>query len=708
MSLPAKVLLWLIMLTTAAFVGAWLITKPQEAKPRIGKGDIYVHLKDNDLLIEWTEITGADVIRLYRVRTGQEDTLYGEYTGSSAIMTGVAEGELVYIRIEAVKFAKNLLGEASENVAKTRTLRIVPEEIEQPRLVKRVDLDTQTVNLSWDAVIGNEYEIYQYEGHDNTKLLAKNEAKGGVWSVTFEGTPEQIQGDASSYAVRAVRRKDGYVCAGAYSERISVKPEDLMGLNLALDWHQTDERIYTLYWQETKGDSCEIQQWSETAREWVTVMVSDWSEDLAYVTDRLPSCTEVRFRALAYEGDRMTGKLAVEPSEISFRTDTSPLYCTVWPIRKLNLYAEADGKSALGEIPEGEALCVLGEENERFHVRYNGNYGYVDARYCMINLPEYLGDLCEYDITNSYESIFKVHEKEIPGITKTVVKGYETVCLLNDEMLVPLLYPVAKRLDTAVRAMREDGYSVRIYDAFRPNEASVFLYETTERILGNSVVAGNWTNLFDGGAGLSKYEKASIANQLREEGQLEWIVESQFVSGLTAEQQAAYYAGQYVEGSERVVRLSSGETYHQLMTGGTYSLGAFLAQSISTHNRGIALDLTLVNVETGGALPMQTNMHDLSHYSVLSKNNTNANLLSKYMLDAGFNGLSSEWWHFQDDATKNELALNSYLEKGVSIEGWKRDDKGWKYRCADGSYLKEVTMSVDGASCTFNEQGYLQ
>ena len=73
---------------------------------------------------------------------------------------------------------------------------------------------------------------------------------------------------------------------------------------------------------------------------------------------------------------------------------------------------------------------------------------------------------------------------------------------------------------------------------------------------------------------------------------------------------------------------------------------------------------------------MQSGMHDLSWYSETYLNNLNAKLLEGYMKAVGMNGLSSEWWHFQDDATRKAIGLNSSLEKGVSPEGWTQDDGG--------------------------------
>ena len=125
-----------------------------------------------------------------------------------------------------------------------------------------------------------------------------------------------------------------------------------------------------------------------------------------------------------------------------------------------------------------------------------------------------------------------------------------------------------------------------------------------------------------------------------------------------------------------------GTTLSRLMTdNGRFHLGSFLARTISSHNRGIALDLTLEKPEGGGELEMQSGMHDLSWYSETYRNNLNAKLLEGYMTAVGMNGLSSEWWHFQDDG-------------------------GWRYRNADGSFARDTALTIGGRAYTFDKEGY--
>ena len=164
----------------------------------------------------------------------------------------------------------------------------------------------------------------------------------------------------------------------------------------------------------------------------------------------------------------------------------------------------------------------------------------------------------------------------------------------------------------------------------------------------------------------------------------------------------------YGEVPELLPELAEGEelTYIRFWEDGTFGLPNFLAQYGSMHNMGIALDLTLEDL-SGEELEMQTVMHDLSIYSVIYQNNSNANLLSSIMKGAGFGGLTSEWWHFQDNETREALKLNIYMYNGVSGEGWTADDTGWRYRRADGSFVTG-SAEIGGVSYDFGDDGYCE
>lgn len=72
----------------------------------------------------------------------------------------------------------------------------------------------------------------------------------------------------------------------------------------------------------------------------------------------------------------------------------------------------------------------------------------------------------------------------------------------------------------------------------------------------------------------------------------------------------------------------------------------------SRHNRGCAIDITLVDMETGEELPMPTPYDDFTekahpNFNQLPKNLiTNRNYLIETMQQFGFKVYPTEWWHF--------------------------------------------------------------
>ena len=248
---------------------------------------------------------------------------------------------------------------------------------------------------------------------------------------------------------------------------------------------------------------------------------------------------------------------------------------TIWPVTDVKM-CNAAGEE-LETIEAGTPLKVLTYANGIFKIYDGKNTGFVDSNVCMINLPDIMQEEMQYDITNSYYSIYKIHGDRIEGVTGEVLYPY--VYIDEEEYLVPLLFPVAVHLYEAQERAMESGYTLKVYDAYRPYAVTKDIYaKTTEFVTENPL-------------------------------------------------------------------------YAKLMTepvkGVTYKQSNFLAQSVSNHNYGVAVDITIADLETGRELEMQSPMHELSTLSVLSLNNENANLLADIMLSSGFKGLNSEWWHFE-------------------------------------------------------------
>jgi D-alanyl-D-alanine dipeptidase len=216
---------------------------------------------------------------------------------------------------------------------------------------------------------------------------------------------------------------------------------------------------------------------------------------------------------------------------------------------------------------------------------------------------------------------------------------------------------VAKRLEKAAFAAIAQGYQLKIYDAYRPREATIALYDQAIGLKDQPIPLETYTG------------KVLEDLPVLEEGQI--------------------------------------LTYGNLMTDfNRYAMNYFLAAGKSRHNRGIALDLTLANLDTGRDLPMQTSMHDLSWYSENARDNGNARKLSAIMESVGFTGLRSEWWHFNDLEVQDTFQPE-YMMKGVTPECWMKDDRGWRYRKSNGDYYTDCVKKINDTEYTFDENGYV-
>ncbi len=92
----------------------------------------------------------------------------------------------------------------------------------------------------------------------------------------------------------------------------------------------------------------------------------------------------------------------------------------------------------------------------------------------------------------------------------------------------------------------------------------------------------------------------------------------------------------------------------------------------SNHNRGAAVDVTLVDLE-GNELEMPTDFDDFSekarsaYPNVSEQAKQNRTILQDAMKAQGFLTISSEWWHFNDRDCKKYSILDIPLEKFIKF-----------------------------------------
>ena len=90
---------------------------------------------------------------------------------------------------------------------------------------------------------------------------------------------------------------------------------------------------------------------------------------------------------------------------------------------------------------------------------------------------------------------------------------------------------------------------------------------------------------------------------------------------------------------------------------------------VSGHNRGITVDLTIIDLKTKQELDMGTgfdNFTDSAHQSFTALSETilaNRTLLKETMIRFGFKPLETEWWHYSWPNPERFEILNLSFEK---------------------------------------------
>ena len=149
---------------------------------------------------------------------------------------------------------------------------------------------------------------------------------------------------------------------------------------------------------------------------------------------------------------------------------------TGWACCDLDLRSEPDTHSEpTGSIGQGESFCIVKEEAQFWCIAYENKLYYVEHDYCMINLPDVLPSVV-YNITNSYSSAFRSSFMPIPGLTGAKLydygRGYN-YRLGREEFAAPMLYSTAKLVAHAQYLARQRGYTLKIYDTYRPHSVTM-------------------------------------------------------------------------------------------------------------------------------------------------------------------------------------------------------------------------------------------
>ncbi len=304
------------------------------------------------------------------------------------------------------------------------------------------------------------------------------------------------------------------------------------------------------------------------------------------------------------------------------------------PLNGASAYASVsmDIISEIGEngvivktLKPGECFCIEEEVDEIWwKVTYNGQTGYVKSKYCMINLPDVIPSIVYYNSNSSF-ALFRTSTLDIPDITGEMLynAAQQNARFGKNTYNMPVLYGMAKKVMAAQRSALVEGYSLKIYETYRPQEIQELVSSKLQEML--EIIGG---------------DVAKAVNN------------------------------------------------------GIWNTGWFISTGVSNHQRGYAMDVSLVMVlasemKTAGKyqylevtdyqeLEMPTDMHELSIAAASLKEPVDGNSttawqgapvagtmtegaikLREYCTFAGLTPLASEWWHFSDLGAKADV-MNNY------------------------------------------------
>ena len=233
------------------------------------------------------------------------------------------------------------------------------------------------------------------------------------------------------------------------------------------------------------------------------------------------------------------------------------------------LYAQPDAASeVLSTLPQGQTLQLSAAQNGFYPVRCNGLEGYVSVQDAA--------DLgLQKEVSDGLVNVRLRDESVLCCMLFALEDNFcghplydADVCMLEPDTLTKLLLAQERFL--------QDGYRIKLNDAYRPQRVQYLLYEEIP-------------------------DRTYIADPTRG----------------------------------------------------------------SRHNRGIAVDMTLVNIETGLEVEMPSPMHtfggsgrrDYTGHSREAK--ANMDYMTDVMEACGFTSIKSEWWHFMDlSAEENHPVLD--------------------------------------------------
>ena len=248
-------------------------------------------------------------------------------------------------------------------------------------------------------------------------------------------------------------------------------------------------------------------------------------------------------------------------------------------------------ETQVGVIPQATCLTVLDESTSSFFADYNGQVVEIGFNECLINVKDFIPSIdCWLDMAQP-QNMFSMADEQIPGLTD---RQFYHNPGSTDGSEAWLRYEAATKLKNAQEAFLAEGYSIIIYDAYRPYTCTKDFQVAYRAYLNTKSKA--FKNQWFGSLGES------------------WFL---------AQKASSHNYGVAVDmGLKRV------------------SDGYVLPMPSAIHT----LDIRSAYVSWSSVMD--------------SEAASNARFMKSTMEDAGFTYLKSEWWHFQDNTIARESVID--------------------------------------------------
>lgn len=283
-------------------------------------------------------------------------------------------------------------------------------------------------------------------------------------------------------------------------------------------------------------------------------------------------------------------------------------------------------EGAVAVLEPGTAFTIQ-EENEEgdwWLVECKEGTGWIENRYCLINLPDVIPSMV-YNATNSYDSRFVTMGKKIPNVTGRAFypRGSYNRRLERNEFMMPVLYPMSKHICQAQQSALAQGNTLVLYEGYRPHEVQSAVYKALTALsrsnpqVKEAVASAPWNISWFIAGGYSNHQRG-------------FAIDVTLAQVQRAELQTI--------GDHQVLRVREYEEYtmptpiHELS-----KAAATFVKPVASHSPTAWKSAKMTDT-------MAANKPALA--------------LQRYCTEAGLTPLASEWWHFNDLETRTSVLEN--------------------------------------------------